>query len=111
MGPGNIAGIALLAPLAMAAADRANIPPFLMAIMAGNGANAGALSPFAPTGVIASGLMTKIGLAATSGGRMRTTPRRTRWSVSAVILLSADGSCSACDTNAGKRLPAARRNG
>ena len=62
MGPGNIAGIALLAPLAMAAAYRANIPPFLMAIMAGNGANAGALSPFAPTGVIASGLMTKIGL-------------------------------------------------
>jgi Na+/H+ antiporter NhaD/arsenite permease-like protein len=62
MGPGNIASIALLAPLAMATAHRAKIPPFLMAIMAGNGANAGALSPFAPTGVIASGLMAKIGL-------------------------------------------------
>lgn len=62
MGPGNIAGIALLAPLAMATAHRAKVPPFLMAIMAGNGANAGALSPFAPTGVIASGLMQKIGL-------------------------------------------------
>jgi di/tricarboxylate transporter len=62
MGPGNIAGIALLAPLAMATAYRAKVPPFLMAIMAGNGANAGALSPFAPTGVIASGLMSKIGL-------------------------------------------------
>ena len=62
MGPGNIASIALLAPLAMATAHRAKIPPFLMAIMAGNGANAGALSPFAPTGVIASGLMVKIGL-------------------------------------------------
>jgi len=62
MGPGNIAGIALLAPLAMATAHRAKVPPFLMAIMAGNGANAGALSPFAPTGVIASGLMSKIGL-------------------------------------------------
>lgn len=62
MGPGNIAGIALLAPLAMATADRAKIPPFLMAIMASNGANAGALSPVAPTGVIASGLMQKIGL-------------------------------------------------
>jgi Na+/H+ antiporter NhaD/arsenite permease-like protein len=62
MGPGNIASIALLAPLAMATAARAKIPAFLMAIMAGNGANAGALSPFAPTGVISSGLMMKIGL-------------------------------------------------
>ncbi len=35
MGPGNIAGIALLAPLAMATAHRAKVPPFLMAIMAG----------------------------------------------------------------------------
>lgn len=62
IGPGNIAGIALLAPLAMTTAHRARVPPFLMAIMASNGANAGALSPFAPTGVIAAGLMTKIGL-------------------------------------------------
>lgn len=62
MGPGNIASIALIAPLAMATANRAKIPPFLMAIMAGNGANAGALSPFAPTGVIATGLMSRIGL-------------------------------------------------
>jgi len=62
MGPGNIASIALLAPLAMATAHRAKIPPFLMAIMAGNGTNGGALSPFAPTGVIATGLMQKIGL-------------------------------------------------
>jgi di/tricarboxylate transporter len=63
MGPGNIASIALIAPLAMATADKAKVPPFLMAIMAGNGANAGALSPFAPTGVIATGLMNRIGLA------------------------------------------------
>ena len=62
IGPGNIACIALIAPLAMATARRAKVPPFLMAIMASNGANAGALSPFAPTGVIATGLMTKIGL-------------------------------------------------
>jgi di/tricarboxylate transporter len=62
MGPGNIAGIALLAPLAMTTAHRAKVPAFLMAIMASNGANAGALSPFAPTGVIASSLMAKIGL-------------------------------------------------
>ena len=62
MGPGNIATAALLAPMAMAIAARAGIPPFLMAIMVGNGANAGALSPFAPTGIIVNGLMDKIGL-------------------------------------------------
>ena len=62
MGPGNIATAALLAPLAMATASRAGIPLFLMAIMVGNGANAGALSPFAPTGIIVNGLMARIGL-------------------------------------------------
>ena len=62
IGPGNIAAVALLAPVAMAAAGRAGISPFLMAIMVCSGANAGALSPFAPTGVIANGLMAKIGL-------------------------------------------------
>jgi Na+/H+ antiporter NhaD/arsenite permease-like protein len=62
MGPGNIATAALMAPMAMATAGRAGIPLFLMAIMVGNGANAGALSPFAPTGIIVSGLMTRMGL-------------------------------------------------
>ena len=62
IGPGNIATSALLAPIAMTVAGRAGIPAFLMAIMVGNGANAGSLSPFAPTGLIASGLMTKINL-------------------------------------------------
>lgn len=62
LGPGNIATAALLAPMAMAVAERAKIPAFLMAIMVGNGANAGSLSPLAPTGVIATGLMSRIGL-------------------------------------------------
>lgn len=62
IGPGNIAATALLAPLAMAAAGRAGVPAFLMAIMVCSGANAGALSPFAPTGIIANGLMGKIGI-------------------------------------------------
>jgi di/tricarboxylate transporter len=62
MGPGNIATAALVAPLAMATASRSRIPLFLMAIMVGNGANAGALSPFAPTGIIVNGLMARNGL-------------------------------------------------
>jgi di/tricarboxylate transporter len=60
IGPGNVATAAMLAPMAMAVATRARIPPFLMAIMVGNGAQAGALSPFAPTGIIVNGLMEKI---------------------------------------------------
>lgn len=62
IGPGNIATTAIMAPMAMAVASRAAIPPFLMALMVGNGAQAGALSPFAPTGVIVNGIMEKIGL-------------------------------------------------
>jgi len=62
LGPGNVATAAMLAPMAMAVGTRAAIPPFLMAIMVGNGAQSGALSPFAPTGIIVTGLMTKIGL-------------------------------------------------
>jgi di/tricarboxylate transporter len=57
VGAGNIAATALIAPTAMATAHRAGIPSFLMMIMVGHGAVAGALSPVAPTGVIAAGLM------------------------------------------------------
>jgi di/tricarboxylate transporter len=63
LGPGNIAAVALLAPVAMNAASRAGISPFLMALMVCSGANAGAFSPVAPTGVIAAGLMAQTGLA------------------------------------------------
>jgi len=48
--------------MAMAVATRASIPPFLMALMVGNGAQAGALSRFAPTGLIVNTNMEKIGL-------------------------------------------------
>jgi Na+/H+ antiporter NhaD/arsenite permease-like protein len=61
-GPGNIATAALIAPMAMAVAGRAGVPPLLMAVMVGNGANAGSLSPFAPTGIIVNGILAKIGL-------------------------------------------------
>src|SRR5262245_40414128 len=62
LGPGNIATAALLAPMAMATAARSNIPLFLMAIMVGNGANSGSLSPFAPTGIIVNGIMARINM-------------------------------------------------
>jgi len=62
IGPGNIATTAILAPMAMAIAFRAEIPPFLMALMVGNGAQAGALSRFAPTGIIVNKSMEAIGL-------------------------------------------------
>jgi Na+/H+ antiporter NhaD/arsenite permease-like protein len=57
IGAGNIAGTALLAPLAMAAAHRAGVPALLMTIMVAHGALAGALSPIAPTGIIAGRMM------------------------------------------------------
>jgi di/tricarboxylate transporter len=62
IGAGGTPGSALLAPPAMAIAVRSGIPPLLMAITVGNGALAGTLSPFAPTGIVAHGVMTRIGL-------------------------------------------------
>jgi di/tricarboxylate transporter len=62
IGAGNIATAALMGPLAMAVAERAKIPPFLMALMVAHGCIAGALSPIAPTGIIANGLMTRMGM-------------------------------------------------
>ncbi len=62
IGAGATPASALLAPPAMASAARAGVPPMLMAIMAGNGALAGTLSPFAPTGIVAHGVMQRINL-------------------------------------------------
>ena len=62
IGPGNIAATALVAPMAMSVSWQVGVPPFLMAIMVGMGANAGSLSPIAPTGVIVNGVMDQIGL-------------------------------------------------
>jgi di/tricarboxylate transporter len=63
IGAGNIATTALLAPVAMAVAGNMGISAFLMTVIVCCGANAGALSPFAPTGVIANGLLARIGIA------------------------------------------------
>lgn len=62
IGPGNIAAAALLAPSGMALAVRAGVSPLLMAILICTGANAGAFSPVAPTGIISTGLLQKIGI-------------------------------------------------
>ena len=61
IGPGSIGATALLAPPAMAVAARTGIPFLLMAIMIGNGALAGSLSPFSPTGVVANSVMDRMG--------------------------------------------------
>ena len=63
VGAGNIAGAALVAPMAMATAGRVKIPAILMLVMVGHGALAGSVSPFAPTGIIVNNLMAKMGFA------------------------------------------------
>ena len=62
LGPGNVATAAMLAPMAMPMAVRAGVPLFLMALMVGYGAQAGGLSPFAPTGIIVNGVLQRLGL-------------------------------------------------
>ncbi len=63
VGVGNIGAVALFAPIAMSIAARVGISVFFMAVMLVNGANAGAFSPFAPTGIVANQLIAKQGLA------------------------------------------------
>jgi di/tricarboxylate transporter len=46
----------------MAVAERAKISHFLMTLMVAHGCVAGALSPIAPTGIIANGLMDRMGM-------------------------------------------------
>src|SRR5262245_40934910 len=62
IGAGNIATTALLAPVAMTVAGNLGISAFLMTVCVCCGANAGGLSPIAPTGVIANGLLARIGI-------------------------------------------------
>jgi di/tricarboxylate transporter len=62
IGAGNIAAVAILAPAALPVARQIGIRPLLAIILICTGANAGALSPVALTGVINIKLMTRIGL-------------------------------------------------
>lgn len=68
IGPGNIAATAMIAPIGMAIAVRAGLNPLLMAIVICTGANAGAFSPIALTGLINVGLMHDIGVTDPAAG-------------------------------------------
>ncbi len=60
IGPGNIAGTALMAPVAMAIAARIGMSAFLMTLLVVGAANGAAFSPFAPTGIISNGIIAKM---------------------------------------------------
>ena len=60
IGPGNIAGTALMAPVAMAIAARVGMSAFLMTLLVVGASNGAAFSPFAPTGIISNGLIAKM---------------------------------------------------
>jgi di/tricarboxylate transporter len=62
VGPGAIASVALVAPLAMPTGSRAGVPNLLTAIMVGTGANAGNLSPISTTGALVATMMSRLGL-------------------------------------------------
>ncbi len=67
MGPGQITISALLAPAAMLLAEEVGINPLLMALVVGNGAQAGAMSPLAPPGIISAEILAKQGLTGVGG--------------------------------------------
>jgi di/tricarboxylate transporter len=61
-GPGAIAAVALVAPIAMPLGRRSGLPDFLSALMVANGANAGNLSAVSAVGIIANTTMAEAGL-------------------------------------------------
>jgi len=63
-GPGAIASVALVAPMAMAVGRRAGLSPFLAALMVVNGANASNLSPVSAVGIVANDRIAQAGLGA-----------------------------------------------
>jgi Na+/H+ antiporter NhaD/arsenite permease-like protein len=67
MGPGQITTSALLAAPAMLLAQEVGISPLLMALVVGNGAQAGAMSPLAPPGIISATMLAKFGLTDVGG--------------------------------------------
>lgn len=62
LGPGQISISALLASPVMVLAAEVGIPPLLMALVVGNGAQAGAMSPLAPNGIVGNSVLAKMGV-------------------------------------------------
>ncbi len=60
IGPGNIATVALMAPVVMAIAARINMSAFLMTLLIVGAANGAAFSPIAPTGIISTSFIVKM---------------------------------------------------
>lgn len=60
IGPGNIAAVAIIAPLGIAVGYKFSINPLLSSIMICTGANAGTFSPVSPTGIISTTLLKNI---------------------------------------------------
>lgn len=60
IGPGNIATVALMAPVVMAIAARIGINAFLMTLLIVGAANGAAFSPIAPSGIISNSIVAKI---------------------------------------------------
>jgi di/tricarboxylate transporter len=67
MGPGQITIAALMAAPAMLLAEEVGMSPLLMALVVGNGAQAGAMSPLAPPGLITSELVAKMNVTGVGG--------------------------------------------
>lgn len=67
IGPGAIASVALVAPIAMPTGRAAGVPNLLSAIMVGAGANAGNLSPMSSVGAMVNSLMAGIALPGNEG--------------------------------------------
>jgi di/tricarboxylate transporter len=57
IGPGQVSTAALFAAPVMALALETKIPLLLMALVVGNGAQAGAMSPIAPNGIVGNGVI------------------------------------------------------
>jgi len=60
IGPGNIASVALLAPVMMALAGRIGMSGFAMTLLVVGAANSAAFSPYAPTGIISNQFIAKM---------------------------------------------------
>lgn len=66
MGPGQISIAALLAAPSMVLATQVGIPPLLMALVVGNGAQAGAMSPLASNGIVGNSVLADMGVTGVS---------------------------------------------